>query len=480
MRKKLFQKNIILLSDQSSKEIGELKLLNNRIKGNFQVGNVEKVNQLFESIKKPDNFTYSIMIKGMAEFNEMERVNQLFEESKKTIEPDVVLYSSYVQILSKNEDFEKIKEIIIEMKEKNLKPNAVFFGFVLSGLTKKNKLKEALYIYNYMKKNNYEINEYHISSIIKIYSNKTIYNMDVIFQFLKDSKIEPNLIIQNNLILAFSNRNLLLEGVKYLKSLKNTDEVSYNTLIVKLCKSKKIELALELFYELKEKNLKIDHNSLVPIINYYKIERLNEEAKKFIFEQTKNVKNIIVMNAIIDTLVESQPEIFVDEVEETILKTNFYDNITIASISKMFLNLDRMKEFKELIQKYDIKLTIDYYNTLISHCVSKRNFKEGIRIFKNLTTSTIEPDIVTRNIMMGLYLENGNVMEALKVWNQISSPNQRSYFVVINGLFLNEHDDLAFQVFESMDIKPSLELKNFISLKRKILEKKKKLKLRQK
>eukprot|EP01080_Neovahlkampfia_damariscottae_P000782 gene782-9032_t len=442
--------------------------MNNEIKGYFQIGNIRKVNQIFSKIKNPDKFTYSIMIKGMSKLNNITRVTELFEESKKNIEPDVILYSSYVQILSKNENFSKIKEILQEMIQKNIRPNFVFFGFVLSGLSKKNKLKDSIYIFEYMKKNNYEINEYHISSILKIYANRTKHSMEEIFKFLEESNVKPNLIIHNNVILSFANRKLIDEGIKYLHSLEQVDEFSYNTLLVASCKMNRIELALELLNEMKERNLKVDQNSIVPIITYYKVNKMKNEVKAFIETQTKNSTNLVVMNSIVDTLVELEPDVFINYVEDSILKTNHYDNITIASISKMFLSQGKMDDFEKMIKKYNIQLTIDYYNTFISHCVSKRLFKTGIEIFKNLQ---LEPDVVTYNIMLNLYLEKGDIKNVINLWNQIESPNHRSYLILINGLFATYNDELAFQVYESMDLEPTEELKKIIEKKKQKLKK---------
>jgi pentatricopeptide repeat protein len=451
----------------------ELKSLNNSIKGYLNIGNIEKANKIFNSIHQPDKFTYSIMIYGMSKSNNLQRVSELFEESKTKFQPDVVLYSSYIDILSKNGNFKKCHELLEEMKEHNIKPNIVLFGHLFSGLTNKYKLRESLKILKYMKENHFEINEYHISMIMKIYAKMIKFSMDDIFKFLNEWNIYSTT-IHNIVLTAFSNRNLYFEGIEYLKKFE-PDVVSYNTLISSCCKSNKIKLAMKLFSELKSKNFQIDKNSIVPIITTLKGNGSVMEIKEFIephmefFEKLMSdgqpmSLHISVTNSIVDALVELEPEIFILKVEDTILKKKSYDSVTIASISKMYLKQNKILEFEELMRKYRISLPIEYYNTLISHYISNNNKEKGIEIFNQMK---LKKNLVTMNTMLSCYLEQGDFENALKLWNEIEFPNQKSYQVLVCGLFSNGNDELAVKVFDSMDIAPSLELKKLVERKKK-------------
>jgi pentatricopeptide repeat protein len=449
----------------------ELKSLNNSIKGYLKIGDIHKANKIFNSINQPDRFTYSIMISGLTKSNDLPRASELFEESKTKFQPDLVLYSSYIDILSKNGNFEMCHELLQEMKEKNIKPNIVLFGHLLSGLTNKFKLKESLKILKYMKENQFEINLYHISMILRIYAKMIRFSMDDIFKFLNEWNLYST-IIHNIVLTAYCNRNLIQEGIEYLKTFK-ADGVSYNTLITICCKSDKTELAMELFSELKSKHLKIDKNSIVPIITTLKmkgdflgIKNLVDAHVDIFYDKAGKSPpiHISVNNSIVDALVELEPEIFISKVEDMILKNKSFDNITIASISKMFLKQNKILEFEELMSKYKIPLPIEYFNTLISYYISNNNKKKGIEIFKNLK---VKKNIVTMNIMLKCYLEQEDFDNALKLWNEIEFPNQKSYQVLICGLFSKGNEELALKVYDSMDLTPSLELKNFVAKLRK-------------
>ncbi|KAF9603595.1 hypothetical protein IFM89_037094 [Coptis chinensis] len=92
----------------------------------------------------------------------------------------------------------------------------------------------------------------------------------------------------------------------------------------------------------------------------------------------------------------------------------------------------------------------DFYNSLISQCISEKALHEGIRLCSHLESIGYEPSTYMENQFINLYAKCGEMGTAKEIFKGMSQRNSVSWNAMISGYCLNEQFLEAFLLFQEM------------------------------
>eukprot|EP00737_Agarophyton_chilense_P002583 gb/GEZJ01002947.1/.p1 GENE.gb/GEZJ01002947.1/~~gb/GEZJ01002947.1/.p1 ORF type:complete len:593 (+),score=103.67 gb/GEZJ01002947.1/:165-1781(+) len=137
-------------------------------------------------------------------------------------EPDVITYSTVIDVLGRNECFDHMMRVFEEMKQQGIEPNLVTYTSMIAGMTRANKMEEALQILDDMKQHGIEPNVYTFSSLINGASKRGDFEsaMDIL-QLMREKGIWPSCITYTMLLqlaLKIGKRSVLTRVLDEMKA----------------------------------------------------------------------------------------------------------------------------------------------------------------------------------------------------------------------------------------------------------------------
>lgn len=199
---------------------------------------------------------------------------------------------------------------------------------------------------------------------------------------------ESDVYVQNALISLYSECGVLEDARKVFDEMPNRDVVSWNSMIVGSFKNGKVDSALELFKEMKER------------------------------------KNIITWNSVITGLVQG------GRAKEAL---------------DVFHEMQNSGDEKNAVRPDKITVA-----SAISACASLGAIDHGKWVHSYLERSGIESDMVIGTALVDMYGKCGYVKRAFEVFNVMRSKDVLAWTAMISVLALNGYGNEAFEVFKEM------------------------------
>lgn len=119
---------------------------------------------------KPNVITYNALLtacRGCGD-GDVDRALDLLEVMRNTprCDPDVITYSTVIDVLGRNERFDEMKRLFKQMQEEGIKPNLVTYTSMIAAMTRTSRLEEAIRILQDMERHGVQPNVYTFSSLI--------------------------------------------------------------------------------------------------------------------------------------------------------------------------------------------------------------------------------------------------------------------------------------------------------------------------
>jgi len=104
-------------------------------------GNLQGAISVFESLKKSgvdlNSVIYNTVLDACVECRDLRAAEKWMEETKDAGMADVVSFNTLIKAHLKNDNFEKARSLMEEMKQKNLQPNRVTFNELINAMVMK-------------------------------------------------------------------------------------------------------------------------------------------------------------------------------------------------------------------------------------------------------------------------------------------------------------------------------------------------------
>lgn len=416
---------------------------------------------------KADKFTYSFMIMAYCDQNEIEKAIELLDEMENSIEkqdlasyPHMNILVNLIQETDQNKTYKyTIKQLLQKIytfpKEMNTEAlnsilsflkktkndemcsvelfrflssyaNVTTYSIMIDLFCKVGKISEAFSYLERMKNENIHPNSTTLTTILNYVTENNLDNsyIDRIKADMKNYGLEVNISNFNVKLKKLCDSNIL-DAVELLKDPRyEKNEISFNTVISRLCKIKKLGVAVELL-ELMESdryNLTADtitYNMLIQ--GFYSTKNYNFAVD--IFERAK------------------KKEISLDVISYS----------TIISCLCQFNPLKALSVFLEMKEK-KIQPNIITYNALINN-FCKIKFSQAVEIFEMMKVDHVKPDILTYNYLISGYCHNNDYRKAYELIalmrKQKISPDTYSVFPFILSLCKKRRISDAISCYDS-------------------------------
>ncbi|KAK4743050.1 hypothetical protein SAY87_001051 [Trapa incisa] len=425
----------------------------------------------------PDSIKLSKLITRLSKSGKIEKAWDFLQEIFRLGGPvEAGLCNALLSGFGWANDINKMNKLLRKMKEMNVEPNIVTFGILINHLCKFRRLDDALEVFKQM---NGEGND-GISICVK-----------------------PDAVIYNTLINGLCKVGRQQEGLELLEKMKlqsgcSPTTVTYNCLIDNYCKSGEIERARALFDRMSEEglvpneitlNILVDGmskngriNSAVQLLREMKVIGLTPSAKIYtsliyafcavnniakameLFDEMSNNSGIAPDAIAYYTLISGLAQAGrLDDANRVTLKLKEVGfsldiacyNTLISCFCKKNKTTDAYNLFKEM-ESAGVKPDTVTYNTLIAHFSKHKDFRKACELMELMQREGHTPTVVTCGALIHAHCLNGEVEEAMKIFEQMRSfssripPNTIIYNILIDSLCKKGEVEQAASLMDDM------------------------------
>ncbi|XP_071911711.1 putative pentatricopeptide repeat-containing protein At3g25970 [Coffea arabica] len=161
--------------------------------------------------------------------------------------------------------------------------DSVSWNSILTGLSQKGFSENSLETFQNMLYQNLEIDHYTLSAALRSCSDlATLQLGKQIHVFTIKSGFEKNDYVTSALIFMYSKSGSLGDAWKSFTESPGDSSITWNSIMFAYAQHGQGKVALDLFFQMKKKNVKLDHISLVAVLTACSHIGLVEEGKKFL------------------------------------------------------------------------------------------------------------------------------------------------------------------------------------------------------
>ncbi|GAU30064.1 hypothetical protein TSUD_332330 [Trifolium subterraneum] len=185
---------------------------------------------------RPDTTTLSIIIHCLVKLKQYDKAIEIFNsmrEKKSECHPDVVTFTSIIQLYSAYGQIENCESAFNMMLAEGLKPSIVSYNSLLGAYAARGMENEALRVFNEITQNGFRPDIVSYTSLLNAYGrSRKPQKAREIFKMIKRNNLKPNIVTYNALIDAYGSNGLLEEAIGILREMEQ-DKIHPN--VVSIC-----------------------------------------------------------------------------------------------------------------------------------------------------------------------------------------------------------------------------------------------------
>ncbi|KAH9613851.1 hypothetical protein KSS87_019041 [Heliosperma pusillum] len=371
----------------------------------------------------PSLVTYGSMFKGLCRSGDNAGALRLLRnmESRSPFKPNVVIYSTIIDSLSKDRLLPQALCLFHEMKAKSILPDVVTYTTLIQGLCSLGSWDDAKQLWVEMLNNNIAPNIETYSILVDSYCKEgNVVEARAIFEYMTKRGMHANIITYSALLDGYCLRGEMREAEKLLDIMvKNgvmPNVVTFNSLINGYCKSKKIDKAMAIFQDMHLKGTHI-------------------------------TPNVISYNTLIDALCKNKRldlanQLFKDMQDRGVAPDVFTYNTLLDGLLRN-AQIDEAISLRIEMENNGVAPSIVTYSTIINGLCEAGQLVEAEKVFSTLVAKRLRPNVTTYNIQIKVLCRQGRVSDATKILKQMVEsecpPDECTYNTIIKG-FLNAND----------------------------------------
>lgn len=258
--------------------------------------NVMRAQEILYDLKRrrkfsPDLKTYTILLEGWGQERDLTRMKEVYDEmTKENFEPDVVTYGILINAFCKSGNCDDALVIFRKMEEKGCKPSPHIYCTLINGLGSQKRLDEALKYFELSKGSGHPVEIPTYNAVVGSYC-WTLRFEDAfkVVEKMKNLGIGPNArtfdIILHHLIKVGRTE----EAYKVFQNMVSYGDCepqinTYTMMVSMLCAKERVDIALRVWKEMKEKGVVPCMHMFSALINGLCYENRMDEACKYFQE----------------------------------------------------------------------------------------------------------------------------------------------------------------------------------------------------
>ncbi|KAM7480326.1 hypothetical protein LguiA_028539 [Lonicera macranthoides] len=453
---------------------------NNLIKGYSRINcptfAVSSYIEMLEKNAKPDHYTYPFLLKGLKYdsvlvcgkeihahickfgfgtdmFVQNSLINMyslcgqidiargIFEMSSKT---DVITWNAMISGYNRSKKVVESRELFYAMEEKRVSPTSVTLVSVLSACTKLKDLDTVKRVNQYIKDHKIEANLILDNALIDAYS--ACGQMDVAFGIFRSTKIK-DVISWTTIVKGFVNLGEVDLARKYFDQMPDRDFISWTAMIDGYLRLNRFKDVLMLFREMQSAEIKPDGFTVVSILTacaHLGALEIGEWIE--VYSEKNKIKNdVYVGNALIDMYckcgnVEKAVKVF----NKMPRKDKFSWTAMIVGFAVNGRGSEALEKLSEMLSVSITPDEITYIGVLCA-CTHTGMVDEGRELFSSMTTwHGIEPSVAHYGCMVDLLGRAGHLKEAYEVIkNMPMKPNTAIWGALLGACRVHKDVEMA-------------------------------------
>ncbi|CAN0928526.1 Pentatricopeptide repeat-containing protein At1g43980, mitochondrial [Linum grandiflorum] len=363
----------------------------------------------FDDIAFKNVVSWNICLKGLVSFGHVEKACELFDEMR---ERDVVSWNSVIVGHLSCGHVDRALEKFRQMQVSGVQPSEYTYSILMSVVSIARHVKEL-----------------HGSSIRRGF-------------------ITSNVVVGNSLIDLYGSLGLLDYSSGVFLSMKETDVISWNSLISSLCRSGCGESALNLFCLMRSSGHLVDAFTLSAIINCCSDLRNLNKGKQIVALCMKLgfLCNSLVSSAAIHFF--SKCNRFGDSVK-LFEELEYRDSAVYTTMISCHHYTEEALRLFVLTLREDVKPTEYTFSSILSSIYSFP-VEQGTQIHSLVVKSGFESDAIVSSSLVDMYSKYGFVDYAMDIFGQMTTRDLTSWNTLIMGLTHNNKVQEAVCTFEEL------------------------------
>jgi pentatricopeptide repeat protein len=421
---------------------------------------------------------------------------------KAEINPDIVTYNCLLDMSFKLEQREQAKKLFEEISDftSPVQPDVVTFNILLKGCVaelreigsdsmsaqeglniRKEILERVLSIVNDIKQRGVNKNEITYNTAIDAFIEGGDFNKAwEMYQEMceNESNIKPDLYTYATLIKGLKTNSdtekNLSRAVEILNKIKSgeyenlrADEVLYNSVLDTCVKYNKVEMAENIFQDMKSQGVKPSLITFSIMIKGYGLVYKVEKALA-LFNEMKELgftPNDIIYGCLLNCAVRCSRLDIMCEVYESMKSLGVELNTIIYTT--LIKGFNKMKKFEKAFEIFDNitekekqSSNIVIYNAILDCCVESKNFEKLNEIYDYIKRKSQElenfpqPNIITYSTVIKGFAKNGKFNEAKDIYSFLKSNayqlDEVLFNTVCDGFARANQNEMALQILKDM------------------------------
>ena len=420
----------------------DIKICTSLIQMYIECGNPKKGMDIFYSLlenkeKLPNSYTVNCILQACikGKLSAMEGIK--IHESLKTQFPNfswsIQLFSTLINFYAKISEPRKAFEVYSEMLSNGFIPDNVTFVCLLNACKDPKHFPFAVTIHQLLTTSSVQWNVEVFNTLINIYSiNQNFQEVFNIFQQIIEHNLKPNAFTFSAIFSGCMKENSLQQATDFHKLLKKYVTIGefnsnlYNSLFSVYFYHNQLDLATEIYNQMKERNFEITEKTFVTLFSQCD----NLESGKFLyqllFDQSGSSKNqndaqlteipttqksqtlssdwsVSLLNSIIGMFCRLNQVDDTNEIYRTLTRDTFKaDHITFIYLLSICSNNNSVEQGQKTVDLMLLHLPkaqwgTSLYNSLLKYYCKIGQVKKGYLIYKNMTAP---PNILTYQILL--------------------------------------------------------------------------------
>lgn len=406
-------------------------------------GNLQGAMSVFESLKKSgvdlNSVIYNTVLDACVECRDLRAAEKWMEETKEAGMADVVSFNTLIKAHLKNDNFDKARSLMEEMKQKNLQPNRVTFNELINAMVMKGGASRRSQIWDLvaeMREAGVKPNQVTCSILMKnlnghsqeddIMKTMELINMtdEPMDEVLLSSVVEACVRIGKPDLLASKLQQLQGNG-----NIAVTGSHTFGSLIKAYGRARDIDGVWRCWKEMRSRHIKPTCITLGCMVEAVVSNGDTEGAYELIHQMQDDEQCREALNSVI-----------------------------YCSVLKGFTRekkMERVWAVYEEMNKKKIEFSIVTYNTLIDACARCGRMEHVPEILEDMKERRIKPNVITYSTMLKGHCQMGNIQTGFQILAEMKRdarlrPDEIMYNSLLDGCAQNNLVDEGLRLLEEM------------------------------
>ncbi|XP_065877408.1 pentatricopeptide repeat-containing protein DOT4, chloroplastic [Euphorbia lathyris] len=276
------------------------------------------------------------------------------------------------------------------------------WNLMLSGYAKIGDFEESVYLFRRMLDLGIEVNSHTFSCILKCYATLgSLKEGECVHGYLLKLRLASNTFVVNSLISFYFKIGKVQSAQKVFDEMSDRDIISWNSMISGCVSSGMPEKGLRFFQEMRDSEVSIDLATMVNVL-----------------AACSNCDDVIFGRA----------------VHAFAIKARLDQRLTFANtLLDMYSKCGDLDDAIRVFEKMGERSVVSW-TSLIAGYAREGKSGEAIRLFRDMESEGVRPDIFTITVVLHACACNGSLEDGKEIHNYIKENNMQSNLFVCNSL----------------------------------------------